>query len=579
MGRKPRRWIPAAISGALILIICIVAGVGYIRERYSPSTERADVYELYQVTAQDEAAIIVNNLLTDSRAKLHEGEAYLPYSYVKESLNKRVYIDERERLLLYALPDQVVQVAEGISLSQMTEWPEAGGKNAPVWYEEDAVYYISCSYISHFTDVSFVLYENPGRLYIDGTTGIWQQAAVAEDTEVRKLGGIKSEIVTDAAAGSTVYILDAMKEWSQVRTQDGYIGYIRNACLGETTQQERRSDFEEPVWTSLTADYDICLVWHQVFDQSGNAKLESLLASVQGVNTISPTWFSLSDNDGNIDSLADAAYVETAHEKGLAVWALVSNFNAEVDTFEVLSRTGTRTALVEHLVEEALRYEIDGINVDFESLTEETGPHFVQFIRELSIACRREGLVLSVDNYVPTAGTRFYDRAEQGVVADYVIVMGYDEHWRTSDAGSTASLTFTQSGIERTLEEVPQNKLISAMPFYTRVWSFDASAELPEGADPLKAEYVKESTAVGMSKAKRLLEEGGAEPEWKEELGQYYGEYEQDGMLYRIWLEDARSLQKKLELTASYDVGGIAFWKLGLESEDVWEEIAAYMDR
>ncbi len=579
MRNIPRRWIPAIIAIVLIAIICVVAGLGYIRERYTPSTERADLNELFQITAEDEAAVIVDDLLTEEKAKIHEGEVYLSYSYVSSSLNKKVYIDERERLLLYALPDRVVQAAEGTALSDVTDLENTEGKTAPVWYEQDGTCYVSVTFVSHFTDQSFQFFEAPGRLYIDDSEGTRRQAQILEDTQVRRLGGIKSEIVTDVTAGAQVEILDSMDEWSQVRTENGFIGYVRNDTLSGETVTEYTSDFVEPEYTSLTKDYDICLVWHQVFSSDDNNDLSSLLEEARGVNTIAPTWFSLSDNEGNFTSLADTSYVETAHERGLEVWGLIDNFNKDVSTYEVLSRTSTRTALVENLTQAALDCGLDGINVDFESLTADVGPHFVQFIRELSVACRQNGLVLSVDNYVPTSGTSFYDRAEQAAVADYVIVMGYDEHWSTSDAGSTASLPFVQSGIENTLLEVPQNKLINAMPFYTRVWEFDAGVQVPSGEDPLAAQYVKSSTAVGMDRARSLLEDGGAQLNWNSETGQYYGEYEQDGSLYRIWLEDATSLQAKLDLTASYDLGGIAFWKLGLESSDVWPEIEAYMNR
>ena len=579
MRNIPRRWIPAIIAIVLIAIICVVAGLGYIRERYTPSTERADLNELFQITAEDEAAVIVDDLLTEEKAKIHEGEVYLSYSYVSSSLNKKVYIDERERLLLYALPDRVVQAAEGTALSDVTDLENTEGKTAPVWYEQDGTCYVSVTFVSHFTDQSFQFFEAPGRLYIDDSEGTRRQAQILEDTQVRRLGGIKSEIVTDVTAGAQVEILDSMDEWSQVRTENGFIGYVRNDTLSGETVTEYTSDFVEPEYTSLTKDYDICLVWHQVFSSDDNNDLSSLLEEARGVNTIAPTWFSLSDNEGNFTSLADTPYVETAHERGLEVWGLIDNFNKDVSTYEVLSRTSTRTALVENLTQAALDSGLDGINVDFESLTADVGPHFVQFIRELSVACRQNGLVLSVDNYVPTSGTSFYDRAEQAAVADYVIVMGYDEHWSTSDAGSTASLPFVQSGIENTLLEVPQNKLINAMPFYTRVWEFDAGVQVPSGEDPLAAQYVKSSTAVGMDRARSLLEDGGAQLNWNSETGQYYGEYDQDGSLYRIWLEDATSLQAKLDLTASYDLGGIAFWKLGLESSDVWPEIEAYMNR
>ena len=461
MRKRPKRWLPAAISSALILVICAVAGFEYIRERYSPSKERVDLYEMYRVGAQDEAAILVNNLLTEDKARIREGEAYLPGAYVASQLNERIYLDERERLLLYALPDQVVQIPEGTRLSDMEGWSGVEGNSAPVWYEEDTVFYVSVSCIRQFTAVDFELYEQPGRLYVDTAWGIRRQAAVLEDTQLRRLGGIKSEIVADVAAGVQVTILDRMDEWSEVRTADGFIGYIPNKGLGEDEVLETAPEFEEPEYTNISRDHEICLVWHQVFEQTGGEELESALASVQGANVIAPTWFSLSDNEGNFTSLADAGYVEAAHARGLEVWALIDNFNSEVNTYEVLSRTSTRTALIRNLSEAARQYGLDGINIDFEGIKEEAGVHFVQFIRELSTMCRQNGFVLSVDNYVPSAGTAYYGRKEQGMMADYVIIMGYDEHWRTSDAGSTASLPFVVAGIENTLLEVPQDRVIN----------------------------------------------------------------------------------------------------------------------
>lgn len=579
MRRRQKKWLPTAISCALILVICAVAGFQYIRERYSPSKERVDLNDMYQVTAEDEAAILVNNLLTEDKAKVYEGEAYLPHDYVTSQWNERIYIDERERLLLYALPDEVVRVPEGTQLADMAGWKGVEGNHAPVWYEEDAVYYISVSCLRQFTAVDAQLYEQPGRLYLDSSWGIRQQSIVLEDTQLRKLGGIKSEIVADMTAGSEVIILDRMDEWSQVRTAQGFIGYIQNKQLEEPAVLETASEFVEPEYTNISRDHEICLVWHQVFEVTDGEQLETALQAAQGVNVIVPTWFSLSDNAGNFTSLADASYVEAAHARGLEVWALIDNFNADMDTYEVLSRTSTRTALIQNLIAAVKQYGLDGINIDFEGVKEEAGIHFVQFIRELSTACRQNQIVLSVDNYVPSASTVYYDRTEQGVMADYVIIMGYDEHWRTSDAGSTASLPFVVSGIENTLSEVPQDRVINGIPFYTRVWEFDPEANIAEGTDPLSAEYVLSSTAVGMSRARRLLEEGGAELVWDEEISQYYGEYEQDGSLYRIWLEDTRSLQAKLNAAANYDLAGIAFWKLGLESEDAWGAVSEYMNR
>lgn len=581
MAKKPKRWIPAAISCTLILLICAVSGVKYIRERYSPSEERADLNALFQVTAADEVAVLVNNLLIGEKAQLRDGEVYLPYSYVAASLNKRVYVDERERLLLYVLPDEIVEIPEGVRLNELTDWEGTAEKEGYVWYEKDTVIYISLTYLSRFTDVDFSVYTAPNRVYIDGSSSLIQTAVVTEDTQARTLGDIKSPIVADVSAAVEVVILDAMDEWSQVRTEDGWTGYILNRYLDEYSTQQKPSDFKAPVYTSIAREDEVCLAWHQVFDQGDNQELETVLEEAKGVNTISPTWFALSDNEGNFTSLASMEYVETAHALGLEVWGLVNNFSADMSTYELLSKTSTRRVLIQNLLQAALEYDLDGINIDFEGMDAElTGPHFVQFIRELSVVCRQNELVLSVDNLVPTAKrVQYFDYAEQGVMADYVIIMGYDEHYAKSSAGSTASLPFTRSSIENMLQVVPQDKVIHALPFYTRVWGFDINAEIPEGADPNSAEYVISSVAKGMGTAKNLLLDHQAELVWDDEVGQYYGEYEEEGTLYRIWLEDATSLDAKLDVVAEYDLAGIAFWKLGLESEEAWAPVEDYLNR
>lgn len=212
-----------------------------------------------------------------------------------------------------------------------------------------------------------------------------------------------------------------------------------------------RAEFNE-TYTSLTRDYKINLAWHQVTSEDANKALSEVLSGTKGINVLSPTWFSVTGTDGAISSLASADYVKTAHEAGMEVWGLVDNFNSSVSTLATLSNTASRNHLVEMLLSEAKRVGMDGINVDFESMTKEEAPHFIQFIRELSIGCRKNQLVLSVDDPVPEF-TTYYNRKEQGIVADYVIIMGYDEHMEGSEkAGSVASLPFVEKGITQTLK-------------------------------------------------------------------------------------------------------------------------------
>ena len=302
-----------------------------------------------------------------------------------------------------------------------------------------------------------------------------------------------------------------------------------------------------------------------------NAKIWDLMDKTKGVNTICPTWFQLSDTHGNINSLADYSYVQSAKAKGYEVWGLVSNLEIKVDMYELLAHTTSRENLANQLIGQAVASGLDGINVDFESLDRSCGPAYIQFIRELAIKCHNNGIVLSIDDYVPSESTEFYNRKEQGIVADYVIIMGYDEHWGTSkESGSVASIGFVEAGIKDTLEDVPKEKLINAIPFYTRLWTETTDAN---------GQVNVTSKTYDMNTSKELLYASSNLVEWNEECGQYYGGYvNDDGSVCKMWLEDARSIEEKMKLIDKYDLAGVACWKLGLESEDVWDVIPKYIN-
>ena len=204
-------------------------------------------------------------------------------------------------------------------------------------------------------------------------------------------------------------------------------------------------------------------------------------------------------------------------------------------------------------------YGFDGINLDFESLRAQSGPHYVQFIRELSVACRKAGLVLSIDNYVPSAYTEFYNRREQGTVADYVIIMGYDEHYAGGEPGPVASISFVEKGIRDTLEQVPKEKVINAIPFYTRLWTSDGDSHTSQVFD--------------MEEQELWLQEHSLTPQWQEELGLYYAQRQGNEGLEQLWMEEERSLEEKLGLVKEYKLAGAAFWKLGFEKDEVWDQI------
>ena len=563
-----KKVIPVLIAIVLIIVIGVASFGTKIIDKYSYSKERADLNGYFSMAGENDVAIVLQDEIIEERARIYEGIYYLDLATVHKYFNDRFYEDKGEGLLLYTLPEETIRTVIGskeIAGADGTQTAEY----VPARYEND-ILYIALDYVKRYANFSYESFAEPNRLQIYTEWNETQVAEIKKDTSVRVLGGVKSEILKDVTAGEKVRVLEQMETWSKVKTSDSIIGYVENKRLDGIRAELPIpvTDYTEPEYTSLTRDYKINLGWHVVAGTAGNDTLGEVTANTKGLNVISPTWFKICDNEGGFTSFATQKYVDQAHDMGLEVWALVENieYKDSIDMYAILSSTTTRGVLIDGLVNEVLTYGIDGINVDLEQISMDCGEHYVQFIRELSVACRLNEIVLSVDNYVPTGYTDHYDRAEQGVFADYVIVMGYDEHYAGSpEAGSVASIDFVEEGISRTVAEVPAGKVINAVPFYTRIW------------ETSKTEI--SSQAVGMDMAEEYVANHNIQVEWDDATCQNYGEYTSGDVLYQVWLEDEKSIEVKLNIMQKYGIGGVASWRLGFEKPEIWDKIEVYLNQ
>ncbi len=554
--RKRRRSFGPLLAVFFALLLAVGAAAGFvIGRRYTPGKEMADKAELFHIKGS-QVAIILNNELQEEKGVYEDGQVYLPVSWVNRYVNERFYWDETEQLLVYALPEEVVYADEA-----------SVGEQGPLLKVKEGEAYLSLGLIMNYSDIRQQSFDTSQikRVFIDTVWEPLRTATVKGNGVLRVKGGIKSDIITELSGGSEVQLLEAMDKWSRVRTEDGYIGYVQNRRLGREQEIVPESQFEAPVYTSISMDEKIRLGFHQVTRKEANSTLKEYAQTAEGMNVIVPTWFNVIGNDGTYVSLASRDYVDQAHDMGLKVWAMVENVSTresvkELDTRKLMSVTSNRKKLIENLMKEADSCGFDGFNLDFESLKAEAGPHYVQFIREMSAACRKRGLVLSVDNYVPSAYTAFYNRKEQGIVADYVIVMGYDEHYAGGEAGPVASLPYVEKGIADTLKEVPKEKVINSIPFYTRVWT--------------EKDGKTTSKAYGIQDAKSWIEENEVELEWQDELGVYYGQISGENGIQSVWMEEEKSLGLKIDRINQYDLAGVACWKLGFEDRSVWEIVS-----
>ena len=556
---------------AIVLLIVIVAGIGFLTrviKKYTPSSEVMSSQEYFGLDHEGEAAIVAGSEILPYKGKILNEVAYVDYQAVKEVLNDYFYWDSENNTMLYTMPTDVVQIPAGSNSYT------ADGKTQSLNYNivliDGTETYIALDFVKQYTDISYETFHDPDRIVINNEWGDMTVASIRKAGKVRNLGGIKSPILREVEKNEVVRILEPMEDWTKILTQDGYIGYIKNDRLVKERTETRISDFVAPEYTNIQKDYKINLVWHQTTSMDANYNIIYDIANVKKVNTISPTWFSIASNDGTLDSLALADYVDTAHSNHMEVWPLVDNFSENIDFTAVMNSTSARNKIENQLIAAAIEYSFDGINVDFENISEDAADGYIQFMRELSVMCRKNGIVLSVDVPVPMDFTAHYNRKALGEVCDYLMIMGYDEHYAGSEeAGTVASLSFEEEGIQNTLQEVAAEKLVSGIPFYTRLWCTTTNED---GTTTVTSE------AMGMNQAQQTLENNQVEASWDETTGQNYAQFNgESGELYQIWLEDTESLTRKLELIKNYDLGGVAEWKLGLEDDSVWDLIAKYI--
>ena len=576
-----------------LLLLCMfvcTAGAVILIHRYTPTNARMSWQDYFGDLAADEAAIVLQDELIDRRALVSDGELYLPYPVVEDTLNSRFYWDDASTKMLFTTAEQTFEIPINSTSYSVIDGALTSDPISQANYEhvivlrddtgsraasgdgqaasEKEKLYVNAEYLARYTNVAYSWEKETQHVLIRCRWGDMLTAQARKETAVRYMGGIKSPILTDLEKGEEVYVLEVGEKWLRVLTDDGFIGWVQlSRMTGPQTKTVENSGFTEPVYPDLTSDERITIVWHYMDSESGNSSYENRTADMTGVDVISPTWFSLTDNEGNIRSIGKKSYVKKAHKDNLQVWGLVSDFSSDMDTSLVLASTAARRNCIGNLVSEAERLGLDGINLDFEYMEAPDGAAYSQFVREMSIACRKSGLVFSVDLACPYEWNSYIDRKEVGTVADYLINMGYDEHYVGSEAGSVASLAFEERAVRELIKMgIPERKIISGVPFYTRIWYTSWN---DDGTMNINSEE------LSMGVVQTTLNTWGVTPVWDAETAQNYADWTLDnGVRCQIWIEDGESMARKILLIPKYNLGGTAAWVLGAQSDSIWQVIS-----
>lgn len=586
---------PAIFVIILIVIIAAAALIYYFLGGGFSSRKHMDAADYFGNAADGEAAIVSTEGLSDKKALISNGITYIDYDTVHNYINDKFYLDTTENILTVTTPTEKVQTdittadASVIMISSgdevdsgdtAGESPEGAADdsgqeaadNVTGESTQDAgtgkLVYISLDYIRQYSDIEVNELSDPARLVIRDRWDL-ENATVNKDAPIRFEESKKSVIIKDAAAGDTLTVISRGTDFARVMTSDGFVGYISNDVLTISDPASHESSLGE--YTSLSFDGKINMVFHQTDSQDANSYLAKSLEGVSGVNVIAPTWFFIDDTSGNLTDLTSSDYVNTAHAAGLKVFAVLNDFDGGIssrdETGAVLSSTSARNKIISFVISSVQNAGADGVNVDIENVNENSSEAFNEFLRELSVECRNAGLYLSVDTYVPQPYNTFYDREAFAEVCDYVVTMAYDEHTSGSEeAGSVSSISWVQQALSDAGTVVPAEKTVIAIPFYTRVWTTDKSGGIT-------------SSAMGMSEAENYVSEHSMLRSWDDKLKQNYAVLESSGEKTEIWLEDGESISAKMEEIISANAAGVAEWKLGLQSSDIWQVISEYLSQ
>ena len=560
--RKRQKQDPVRIVLLLAAAVALIGIISFAAGRFIPTSSKRDPKEYFGIEGRDEVGVVVNGHVFETPGITLNEEIYLPIDEVSKNLNPGFFYSENENMFIITTPVEKIAVSVADSAEQNL-FVSRDGKN-----------YISYNYLYQYTDMDGdVVLGDTDRIVIR-TVFDYDMRTVGEKAVVRERPTIRGLVLEKPEAGTQVSILESdgsmdAGTWTRVTTPTGYTGYVENKYLeGDMIHVTEDRVRPELIYTHILREDKINMVFHQTDNQASNNMLAQSLEGVSGVNVIAPTWFYLESPEGDMSSVASDTYVATAHSRGLSVWTVANDFdgavNSSKDTFSALSTYAGRSKIIDTIVSETVRVGADGINIDFEKVNADCAPYFQEFIRELSVSCRTQGLVLSIDAYVPTY-TKYLGRAELARTADYIVCMCYDEHTSGSEtAGSVSSLPFVQKGIRDTLKEVPPEQTVIALPFFTRLWKVN------ENAAPT-------SSAMGMGEAAAWLSENAANVVWDEETGQNYAEAKGVDGTSKIWVEDAQSISEKMKEVMAAGCAGVAEWKLGLETQDIWQVISDHL--
>lgn len=511
---------------------------------------------------QGENPILFNGQQAEN-AMIDDKSVYVPVAFMKEFVDENILFDEKSNSIIITTKDKVVRMPTDSLTYYVNEEPVQ--LHFTPLKDENGRLYIALDPILSYYQLEYSVLPETGAIWLkeDGEEivhgKIAAEKAHEEKLRLRTMDSLQSPYTTQTVHNEPVYIEGKKGDYYYVRKEDGQAGFLykKYVSIGETEKIVIKQGQKTAKLPEL--DGPIQLTWEAVYTHNPDT---NRIPQMPGVNVVSPTWFKLADKDGAINNLGSLDYVKWANEQGYQVWALFSNdFDPDL-TREAFADFETRQRMIRELLHYSQIYQLDGINIDIENVYPEDGPMITQFMREATPYFHEAGLIVSMDITFISGGnwSAFYERDKLASIVDYLIVMAYDEHWASSPvAGSVASLPWVEKNLQKLLEVVPSDKLVLGVPLYTRLWTITESGEVS-------------SKSMSMENVEEWLNENQLQPIYDRETGQNYAELfvAEEGLTYKIWLEDELSLEKRAQLAREYNLAGVGSWSRYFADENAW---------
>lgn len=533
----------------LIIMLIVFGGVYFFLFKNVESDETSTLYNSQRLVYE-------GDLQAEEYCKVIDGQVYISYNFIKEKLDDTVFYDENEKTVVFT-NEKSVRRYKLNELKGTSNDVEISLRAPLTDFDGEIMIPIEAFVYDYPIDLKYNVDEKV--VTIDRTDTEYMTAKITVNTSYMREGAnSKTPIVKIMSKDNEVFVYGETAEWYKVREKEGRAGYIRKRHLELSYDLSEFTRKKEVVENKEEVE-KINLVWDYTSVKTPNGdSVENLV----GVNVLSPTWFSLNE-DLSITDRSNIDYVARAHLFGEKVWPMFDNSFQEILTENALFSSSNRQKIISNLIKLYKSIGADGINIDFEHINIQTRDNFTQFVRELYPIFKEAGMTVSVD-VVPRiyedVEKEPYDRKSLAKVADYIMLMAYDQHWGTSQtAGSVAEYSWVENNMNVLFRSIPKNKFVLCLPLYNRIW-FDKGGKVS-------------SQSVSMQVANNFIIQNNMELNWDNKIKQNVAKKQIGDQLVSIWLEDAASLNAKSSLVSKYGLAGVASWRKGFETPNIWSVI------